>query len=149
MRAIGTSTAEITDVICTHLHSEHVGWLFTTAAEPVFPNATVWFGAADPTVIAPGIRTRPAPGHTPGSPYVEVCSAGQRLLLLSDAITCPIQLQEPSWHSFGDVDIANAERTREHLWVELSVSPTRGVGSHFPELQPGRVLDHGQRAWRS
>jgi hypothetical protein len=40
-------------------------------------------------------------------------------LLLGDAITGPIQLDEPSWHSFGDVHPDLAERTRERLWAGL------------------------------
>ena len=47
LRAIGVSPAEITDVVCTHLHSDHCGWLFDLAAAPMFPNATIWFGAGD------------------------------------------------------------------------------------------------------
>jgi glyoxylase-like metal-dependent hydrolase (beta-lactamase superfamily II) len=37
----------VTDVVCTHLHADHVGWLFGLDGEPVFPDATVWFGAGD------------------------------------------------------------------------------------------------------
>ena len=47
LAAAGTARTEITDVICTHLHSDHVGWLFDGNAQPVFPDATIWFGAAD------------------------------------------------------------------------------------------------------
>ena len=64
---------------------------------------------------------------------------GDRLLLLGDAITGPIQLDEPSWHSFGDVHPDLAERTRERLWAELSDGATLGVGAHFPNLRPGYV----------
>ena len=47
LRAIGVLPADIDDVICTHLHSDHCGWLFDTEARPVFPTAGIWFGAPD------------------------------------------------------------------------------------------------------
>lgn len=179
--SLGVSVEDITDVVCTHLHADHVGWLFDLDAAPVFSNALVWFGAADWThfidgdgecadhirrgfldyrndrrlrpltgeaQVAPGIVARPAPGHTPGSLYVELSSSDQLLLLLGDAITCPIQLDEPGWHSFGDVDVTAAEHTRQVLWAALSDGRTQGVGSHFPDLRPGHVLARARRTWQ-
>jgi hypothetical protein len=86
LAALGIRPAGVTDVICTHLHSDHVGWLF-----------------------------------------------------VGDAITCPIQLAEPTWHSFGDVDAALAQHTRRRLWRELADEHTLGIGAHFPQLAAGRV----------
>lgn len=42
----GVTPADIDTVVCTHLHVDHTGWL-VHEGEPFFPNATVWFGAAD------------------------------------------------------------------------------------------------------
>ena len=173
MRAVGVVPADITDVICTHLHADHVGWLFDPDARPVFGRAVIWAGEADwphfvtgpgemlphiragwraaaetdrfrpldrDTVIAPGVTAVLAPGHTPGHMCVVLSSAAQRALLLGDAITCPVQLDEPAWHALGDVDPALAGRTRERLWRELEDDRTLGAGAHFPELQFGRVL---------
>jgi glyoxylase-like metal-dependent hydrolase (beta-lactamase superfamily II) len=180
LAAVGVKPSAVTDVVCTHLHSDHVGWLFNERAEPVFSSATVWFGAADwdafvtgagecaphiragflgdtheqmlrfvdqQTELGPGVRARPAPGHTPGSLVVEVASAGDRLLLVGDAITCPIQLEQPTWHSFGDLDVAMAEKTRRQLWSELAAPRTRGVGAHFPALSAGRVMSLDPGIW--
>ncbi|MDN4613687.1 MBL fold metallo-hydrolase [Leifsonia sp. F6_8S_P_1B] len=72
LRSLGVRPGDITDVICTHFHADHVGWLFDLAAQPVFPAATVWFGAGDwdhfvdgPGEMAPhiekGLRSLPAP----------------------------------------------------------------------------------------
>jgi glyoxylase-like metal-dependent hydrolase (beta-lactamase superfamily II) len=178
LRAAGVARDEVSDVICTHLHADHVGWLFDQHADPVFPNATIWFGAADwqhfvdgpgemashieagfrrstgtsglrpveqDTTIARGVRAIPTPGHTPGHLCVAVESGAERALLLGDAITCPVQLEEPGWHSMGDVDPVLADRTRDRLWRELAQERTVGVGAHFPELQPGRVTARGAR----
>jgi len=47
LRAAGVTVSDVTDVVCTHLHSDHTGWLFDRSAVPTFPNATIWFGAHD------------------------------------------------------------------------------------------------------
>lgn len=168
--ALGVSPAQVTDVVCTHLHSDHAGWLFDLASAPVFPRATIWFGAGDfdhfvtgagfmqphiragfsdgsrlrlvdqDLTIAPGVTVLRTPGHTPGHLCVVLSSGAERALLLGDAITCPIQLDEPTWHSMGDVDPALANRTRELLWRELEQERTVGAGAHFPDLRFGRVL---------
>lgn len=172
LRALGVRPDDVTDVVCTHLHSDHVGWLFDLAGEPVFPAATVWFGAGDrehfvdgpgemaghvregfrrwagtprlraltgDAVVAPGVAAVLTPGHTPGHLCLAVTSGDRRLLLLGDAITCPVQLAEPGWRSMGDVDPATASRTRRELWRALADQGTTGVGAHFPRLAEGRV----------
>lgn len=70
LRALGVRPGDITDVICTHFHADHVGWLFDLAARSVFPSATLWFGQGDwehfvdgPGEMAPhieaGLRAQP------------------------------------------------------------------------------------------
>lgn len=158
--ALGVAAEDITDVVITHFHTDHVGWLFDLAAQPVFPNAMIWYGAADwdyfvngpgdirphirggflehasrqhpltkDTTVAPGVAAVLTPGHTPGHLCVSLTSGTASLLLLGDAITCPIQLAEPTWHSYGDVDPTTATQTRQRLWTALETTP--GVGAHF------------------
>jgi glyoxylase-like metal-dependent hydrolase (beta-lactamase superfamily II) len=182
LRALGVRRDDVTDVVCTHLHPDHVGWLFDLDSRPSFPHATIWFGQGDwqyfidrddpliqdhihhgfrghagdarlrpidqDVTVAPGITAIQAPGHTPGHLCVVVASDGQRALLLGDAITCPVQLDESAWHSIGDVDPGLADRTREWLWRELEGENVTGTGAHFPELRFGRVLGgNGKRWW--
>jgi glyoxylase-like metal-dependent hydrolase (beta-lactamase superfamily II) len=182
LRALGVERDDVTDVVCTHLHADHIGWLFDLEARPHFPRATIWFGAGDwryfieerhgppiqdhayegfrghagharlrpidrDTTVAPGVTAVQAPGHTPGHLCVVVASGGHRAILLGDAVTCPVQLDEPTWHSIGDVDPDLANRTRERLWRELEGGYTTGAGAHFPELRFGRVLEAKGRRW--
>lgn len=143
--------------------------LFDLDARPVFPHATVFYEAGDDdhfvlgqgrmrehirrgfadggrtrpigrdTVVAPGITAVLAAGHAPGHLCAVLSSERERALLLGDAVTCPVQLDEASRHSMGDVDPALADRTRERLWRELEDPATVGVG-RTPELRFGRVL---------
>jgi glyoxylase-like metal-dependent hydrolase (beta-lactamase superfamily II) len=182
LRALDVMPGDVTDVICSHLHSDHVGWLFDLESRPVFPKAAIWFGGGDwhhfvlgtghmsthvregfrapahasrlrpieqDTTVAPGVTALLTPGHTPGHLCVVISSGDERALILGDAITCPTQLDEPTWHSMGDVDPALARRTRERLWRELEDGQTIGAGAHFPELQFGRVLTGTARRWHT
>ena len=105
LRALGVEAGEVTDVVFTHLHFDHVGWA-TRKGEVVFPRATYRVHAddwahfvdapdADPGAVrklspladrletftddhavAPGLSTRHTPGHTPGSTVYVVSDPG-------------------------------------------------------------------------
>ena len=180
--AIGVPPADIDDVICTHLHSDHCGWLFDAEARPVFPKAGIWFGAQDwhhfvlnreffmhdhirhgftdssegrlhpvseEVTVTAGVDLLMTPGHTPGHMAVVVSSQGNRALLLGDAITCPVQMDEPSWQALGDVDPGLAARVRARLFRELEDPGILAAGAHFPELRFGRVVAGQARRWAS
>lgn len=97
--------------------------------------------------LAPGVTVIAAPGHTPGHGCVVLSSGAERLLLLGDAMHCPVQLEESDWRVMADVDADLAARTRERLWRELEGEGVRGTGAHFPELRFGRVLAGSGRRW--
>lgn len=167
LAAAGVTPDQITDVVFTHLHFDHVGWA-TQKGAIVFPNATYRCHEADweyfvttnqggaqrklepvterlatwsgTTTIAPGLDTMPTPGHTPGHTALVVSSGTERAILLGDATHCPVELYESEWDGLGDVDVALAKRTREALFRELESSGTPAAAAHFPGLQFGRVL---------
>jgi glyoxylase-like metal-dependent hydrolase (beta-lactamase superfamily II) len=95
---------------------------------------------ADGTAVAPGVTARMAPGHTAGHVVLILSSGDARGVLLGDAVTCPIQLEEPDWQAMSDVDKDLAARTREALWQELEGTDTLAVAAHFPGLEFGRIL---------
>jgi glyoxylase-like metal-dependent hydrolase (beta-lactamase superfamily II) len=110
-----------------------------------------YFGASGSPGSRPELFSRddaawPA-GRTPGHLCVVISSGERRALLLGDAITCPIQLDEPAWHSMGDVDPVLAARIRERMWQELEDEHTISVGAHFPELEFGRLRTGTVRRW--
>jgi glyoxylase-like metal-dependent hydrolase (beta-lactamase superfamily II) len=178
LHALGISPTDIDIVVCTHLHSDHCGWLFTPESASVFAAATIWAGKRDieavldgslesadhirrglhrlsvaselvqmdgDAEIAEGIVARPSPGHTLGHYLVEVASEHDRLLIVGDAITCPIQFEEPTWHSFGDMDADLGRSTRDGLWTRMRRESAYAVGCHFPGLREGYLSPGGKR----
>lgn len=177
LAAVGVAPEEITDVLFTHLHFDHVGWA-TSKGQIVFPNATYRCHAADwahfietpdaapgglrklspltpqlelfdtDHVLAPGISVRHAPGHTPGSIVIVVSDGDDRAMLIGDVAHCPAELSEDEWEAVFDVDRALARRTREALARELEGSGIPVAAAHFPGLSFGRILPgQGQRYW--
>lgn len=164
---------DITDVIFTHLHFDHVGWA-SHEGRIVFPNATyrcdardwehfranervqpilapiedrltTWDGSGP---LCPAIDTMRAPGHTPGSTILGVWSGAARGLLLGDVVHCPVELLEDEWSGLGDVDPALARRTRNALAREIEGTDTPVAAAHFPGMVFGRLLSaNGRRSW--
>ena len=148
LAAFGVAPEDVTDVVFTHLHFDHVGWA-TQQGAVVFENATYrcderdWthFVGPDPGAtkkltpiadrletwtadgtILPGLDAMVAPGHTPGSTIIVVSSGDSRALLLGDVVHCPVELLDDEWAGLGDVDPALARRTR------IALAP--GAGRH-------------------
>jgi glyoxylase-like metal-dependent hydrolase (beta-lactamase superfamily II) len=173
---LGVEPADVTDVVLTHLHFDHVGWT-TRHGEIVFPDATYrcdrrdWdhFVTKDPAggaarklgplagqlktwetdgSILPGIDVLAAPGHTPGSTIIVVSSGTARAMLLGDVVHCPVELIDDEWAGLGDVDPELAKRTRTKLAMEIEGKDLPVAAAHFPGLQFGRLLaGTGTRRW--
>jgi glyoxylase-like metal-dependent hydrolase (beta-lactamase superfamily II) len=173
LAAQGVQAADITDVVFTHLHFDHVGWASHEGAI-VFPNATYRCDARDwehfrdnervqPILepiqtrlatwddsgpLCPGLDTMSAPGHTPGSTILVLSSGTARGLLLGDVVHCPVELIDDEWSGLGDVDPELAKRTRNALAREIEGTDTPVAAAHFPGMVFGRLLKaNGRRAW--
>jgi glyoxylase-like metal-dependent hydrolase (beta-lactamase superfamily II) len=170
LHALGFSEDDITDVVLTHLHADHIGWT-SQDGELVFSNATHrcdirdWehFQAADvgpgdpprqrlapmePRLetwegsgsLFPGVDTMDAAGHTPGSTVIVLSSGTRRAMLLGDVVHCAVELLDDDWTRISDVDPVLATRTRVSLARELEGTDTLVAGAHFPGMAFGRVL---------
>jgi glyoxylase-like metal-dependent hydrolase (beta-lactamase superfamily II) len=165
---------DVTDVVFTHLHFDHVGWA-TQQGRVVFSNATYrcderdWAHFVGPDEgatrklspltdrmafwdrsgpLLPGIDVLLAPGHTPGSGIIVLSSGADRAMLLGDVVHCAVELLDDEWAGMGDVDPALARRTRVALARELEGQDVPVAAAHFPGLQFGRLLlGEGQRRW--
>jgi glyoxylase-like metal-dependent hydrolase (beta-lactamase superfamily II) len=174
LEALGVRPEQVTDVLLTHLHFDHVGWS-THHGDVVFKNATYrcdvrdWehFVGPDPAAtkkllplegqlepwngsgpLLPGIDTMSAPGHTPGSTILVVSSGTDRAMLLGDVVHCPVELLDDEWAGLGDVDPELALRTRVALARELEGSDIPVAAAHFSGMQFGRLLaGSGKRSW--
>ena len=177
LRAHGVAPEDVTDVVFTHLHFDHVGWA-TQKGKVVFPNATYRVHAADWThfvagpgaepgavrklspladrletftddgTIAPGLDTRHAPGHTPGTTIFIVSSEGERALLIGDVAHSVVELTEPDWEAVFDLDPAAAKAVRSGLIDEATDTGSLVAAAHFPQLRFGRLITvPGGRRW--
>jgi len=173
LAALGVAPDDVTDLVFTHLHIDHIGWA-SADGRIVFPNATYrcapneWehfmvdhrgdeAAVLEPATerfehwtpgdtIAPGLDTLATPGHTPGSTTLVLSSGTERVMFLGDVVHCPVQLEDDEWGALFDVDPELAKRTRTALAKELEGTDTRVSGAHFPELTFGRLVQaNGQR----
>ncbi|GAA4782847.1 MBL fold metallo-hydrolase [Actinomycetospora chlora] len=174
LAAHGVAPGDVTDVVFTHLHFDHVGWA-TSKGEVVFDRATYRVHAADwehfveaadadpgavrklsplrdrlepfdtAVTLAPGLDARPTPGHTPGSTTYVVSGGGQRALLIGDVAHSVVELEEPEWEAVFDVDPVAARAMRNALADELADTDDLVVPAHLPGLVGGRLVTVGDR----
>jgi len=175
LRSLGVAPEDVTDVVFTHLHMDHIGWaasagsgVFTNAVHrcssrdwehfvisgrgpqaehlgPVLPRFQTWVADAP---LMPGLDTLAAPGHTPGSTVLVVSSGSERAVLLGDVVHCPVELLEVEWDGLADVDPELAKRTRDRLARELEGQAVPVAAAHFDGLHFGRLVRaEGRRRW--
>jgi glyoxylase-like metal-dependent hydrolase (beta-lactamase superfamily II) len=179
LRRHGVEPEEVTDVVFTHLHFDHVGWA-TRKGEIVFPNATYRVHQADwdyfvesseaeagavrklapirdrletfdtNTTIAPGFDARPMTGHTPGSTVYVLSDAGETGVFLGDLAHTPFELTEPGWEFANDLDKAASLVSRAEFVEEFADTRATLFGAHFPGLRPGQLSTmSGALRWKT
>lgn len=164
--AAGLQPDDVTDVVLTHLHLDHVGWLapggqslirnavhrwsawddhhlrvrphelVSACVDPVRGRAATW---EDETTLFPGLRLAPAPGHTPGTTIVELTSEGQTVLLLGDVVHTPQELEHHDWAGMGDADPGAAAATRARVRTWMAGTDALASSPHFPDMCFGRL----------
>ena len=162
LQAAGVNPAQITDVLISHAHGDHVGGLIGTDGALAFPNATIRMSAAEwdyakagaeaagagPLLAAitskvetfePGAQVTPSitavalQGHTPGHSGYEIVSGQDRLLYLGDSLhSSVISVERPEFVNKWDSDSDAAIATRLALLGRGATQSLRVYGVHFP-----------------
>jgi len=170
LKKAGTSAGDITDVLITHVHGDHVGGLAAADGTPAFPKAKVRMSSAEwvfmqsqsdlaplvktisaqvqtfepGTVVAPGITAVAIKGHTPGHMGYEIVDGEDRILDIGDsAHSSIVSLVRPDWAMGFDADRAVAKASREKLLSDLSKSHEKIFSPHFPYPGVGTVESEG------
>jgi N-acyl homoserine lactone hydrolase len=155
---LGLTNVDITDLVITHGHVDHVGRieefpnarLWVSARERSLPTPSYWDGRsrvqwpAIPTEtvphgceIVPGVLFFPTPGHTMGHYSLTVKLANMGMVILAaDAISRPDEFADDTWSDAEDPDAARASAYMlRHLSEERN---TWLIYGHCP--QQWRVL---------
>ena len=173
IRSAGYKPEQISDILLTHIHPDHVGGLML-GTNRVFPNAQVhvdrkeinfWLNPANkasaieaqkaffdqavakvtPYIDAgqivtfdgavelfPGVKSVPAPGHTPGHTLYELQSKGEKLIFWGDVLHfAAVQLPDPSVTIQFDVAPAQARVQREALLADAAASGYMVAPAHI------------------
>ena len=162
LRAAGVEPGDVTDVLISHAHGDHVGGLTGRDGALTFPNAVIRMSAAEwafaragaaeagagpllaaitPKVrtfepgaqVTPSIKAVALAGHTPGHAGYEIVSGEDRLLYIGDAMhSTLVSVQRPEMANGWDSDGATAVRTRQGLLERGASGNLRIYGVHFP-----------------
>lgn len=161
LAAAGYTPEDITHVVITHMHGDHIGGLADDAGAATFVNAAYITGQAefdhwsaadndgfkakvapladkmtfigDGDAVASGVTGMAAFGHTPGHMIYRLESGGEQLMLIADMANHYVySLAYPDWEVRFDMDKAAAAATRRQILGELAADKIPFVGYHMP-----------------
>jgi glyoxylase-like metal-dependent hydrolase (beta-lactamase superfamily II) len=116
-----------------------------TAASYLAPNfASVPFTLLDgETVVAPGVRCLPTPGHTPFHQSILVESGGERLCFVADLVPTSAHLPLP-WIMGYDLQPLVTLESKRSLYRRAEAENWLLVFEHDPEVVSGRLGRDGK-----
>ncbi len=156
----GYEPSDITHVVLTHMHGDHIGGLMNDGAA-TFPNAAYfssqaefdyWASApseafeanvrplaeqmqfiSDGATVRSGITALDASGHTPGHLAFMLESSGKQLLLMGDTANHYVySLAHPDWEVRFDMDKTAAAATRRRIFGLVASERIPLIGYHMP-----------------
>lgn len=186
LKGAGYAPEQITDILITHIHTDHTGGLMD-GNRMVFPNATLhierkevdhWLNPerrakapaatkkyfeeaaakvqpyvdagkvktfSGETILFPGIRSIPSPGHTPGHSFYALESKGEKLVFWGDLLhVADVQLPRPDVTIVFDVDPHAAAATRKRAFADALKGRYWVAGDHISFPGVGRLRAEGQ-----
>lgn len=173
----GYSAEDVTVVVLTHMHGDHIGGLTDASGTPTFANARYVTGQAefdhwaaqgnegfdakvrplaekmtfigDGDSVVSGITGMAAPGHTPGHMVYMLESGDKQLLVFADTANHYVwSLAYPEWEVRFDADKEQAAQTRKTVLGMLSADRVPFIGYHMPFPAVGYVEDRGEGSFR-
>lgn len=111
------------------------------ATFPGWENVTQVMGEKD---VAPGVRTLPAFGHTPGHTAYHVSSGDKQLIVAGDIANLPaLFVAHPTWQAIFDVDPETATKNRLALFDRVIADGAVIAGYHFGFPNAGSISKDG------
>ncbi|HYZ31452.1 MAG TPA: MBL fold metallo-hydrolase, partial [Crenalkalicoccus sp.] len=93
---------------------------------------------------APGIRSVPAYGHTPGHTCFIIADGNDQMMFVADATNRPELLaRRPDFHIIYDFDVEAAETARRRIYDQVAADRMRVTGFHFPFPATGWMAKEG------
>lgn len=167
LASAGVQPDQITDILISHTHGDHVGGLVNATGGLTFPNATIRMATAEwafmqanadmkalvtaitPRVqtfepgaaaLTPSISSVALDGHTPGHMGYEIRSGSDSLLYIGDTMHhSVISVQRPEWQIAFDSDGPTATASRQALLERAASQNLRVYAVHFPFPGLGRI----------
>lgn len=170
LASAGIAPEQVTDILITHAHTDHVGGLVNARGRSLFARASIRMSAnewafmqaqEDTRAIAaaikrqirtfepggtllPGITAIALYGHTPGHVGYEIASNGQKLLDIGDlAHSSIISLAKPDWTIDYDGNKLQGSRQRRTELQQLAMTHELIFAPHFPFPGVGRIERSG------